>query len=257
MTDVGNVGQGAKISCMRTIFMCTTNLGQDEIVQFAADNCERCYGVLEPHDIDWIQKELVSKTLRGTKRKMGVFMRFFKNISKELQALVRRIDCIAPFLPLAPLERAVVADTELRRFLGRYRDPPVEEGPRVNMRLLGNLVVHHDPDLCESFAEHYQEMEGASSLLRPVKDLINRLTRMEINNELANAPKRLIDDRDVSDVWFSVDEDGNHQILLRKPEPEPRKLKIAVEQEHENVDVDSSLHVQKPSSKSRLASFFK
>lgn len=228
LTDYGAQGGGIKLKCDKTIFICTTNLGQEEILDFARRNQGRCYGTMTEDDIAWVQKELVAKELVGKKEKRGVFLQFFCGINPQLQALVRRIDCIAPFLPLAQQERQVVSDNELRAILGRYRDPPIMEGELSEKRMLGNLVVHHDVDVCKHVAEHYNEMEGASSLQKCVKTIIAKLNRLGINNGLEKAPVRAFGPSQhmKQEVWLAVnEEDDDVKILFQKPEPKQEKSK--------------------------------
>jgi hypothetical protein len=110
--------RGRTIRCGKCIFICTTNLCQQEIVDFTKlpAHQRRMSERMGEQDIQWIDRELVQKTIKPN------LIAFFKRIHPELQALVRRCVLIAPFVPLTPAEQAVVADMELRRF---FEDTPV------------------------------------------------------------------------------------------------------------------------------------
>ncbi|MBT5752918.1 MAG: hypothetical protein HOI33_09480, partial [Rhodospirillaceae bacterium] len=80
---------------------------------------------------------LVQKTIKPA------ILAFLQRISKPMaSALLRRIDLIVPFVPLAREEQVVVGDMELRNFFADYRKPPLwEPKPGEQPRMAGNLVV--------------------------------------------------------------------------------------------------------------------
>jgi hypothetical protein len=167
LTDRGSGGadgeHGQQIDCSKAIFICTTNEGQDEIIDFA--QAQRAWAYPPPstaasqveHTADRLQRELVKRTLRPK------LVQFFKGM--KLEAIVRRLNLIVPFIPFSVPETRVVADTSIRHHFGRMRAPPITTGPAEKQRVVGSIAVLHTRGLCHCVADCYEPMEGASSLL--------------------------------------------------------------------------------------------
>jgi len=148
-----------KIQCNDTIFICTTNLGQSEILEFCNRNAARLMQDTTTEDEHWLQSNLVAQILIGQEEKRGVLRQFFYGIDRNLEALVRRISKVVPFLPLSDNEALVVADSELRQRLSSFRSSPIP-----GIKMVGDLIVRHDLTVCKFVAQNYNRMLGASSL---------------------------------------------------------------------------------------------
>ena len=82
-----------KIACHKTIFICTSNVGDKQIEDFATTHHERVHKKMTKADIAWVQKELCQKILNEQVE------RFFVSVDKDLRPLLSRINVIVPFLP--------------------------------------------------------------------------------------------------------------------------------------------------------------
>jgi hypothetical protein len=164
LTDRGSGGadgeHGQQIDCSKAIFICTTNEGQEEIIDFAQTHQAWLYppcaaeGRQVEKVADRLQRELVKRTLRPK------LIRFFQGM--KLEAIVRRLNIIIPFIPFSKSETLVVSDTYIRHLFGRLREPPAPDGPEP--RVVGSIAAMHTSGLCRCVAECYEPMEGASSL---------------------------------------------------------------------------------------------
>ena len=221
--------RGRTIRCSKCIFICTTNLCQQEIVDFAKlpAHQRRMSERMGEQDIQWIDRELVQPTIKPN------LMTFFRRINPELQALVRRIDLIVPFVPLAREEQVVVGDMELRSFFADYRKPPLwEPKPGEQPRMAGNLVVRHTEDVAELTADEYSVMEGASSMKKAANKFCIPITIGYAEHEWKHAPQVMgvVSGGDGSSVplnkiWLHVpdDESKNVVVATEKPKPKPRR----------------------------------
>ena len=210
----GNSTRGREIDCSQAIFVCTTNEGQDQIIQFAEENYERVYGKCGVDNVDWIQAKFVRKY------KEEVLMKFFKSVSPELQALVRRINLVVPFLPFTEDEQRVLSDLEIRNVLSRWRDPPTED------RDVGNVVVHHTEGLVDLVAKGYVPMEGASSLISEAQRVAQKASTAYYTGTLEHA----IEDRHSRKVcWLHTPEDDPDTVTisLKEPPARPRPVQRA------------------------------
>eukprot|EP00937_MAST-01D_sp_MAST-1D-sp2_P001925 g1925.t1 len=236
----GNLSAGHRarsIDCSKCIFICTTNLCQAQIVDFAKEptNARRIHeSGTHAHDgahgaaALWIEEQLVRKIIEPQ------IFAFFRRINEELQALVRRIDCIVPFMPLAPEERVVVADMELRRFFLDFRHPPQwDEMPGKPQRLAGNLLVRHTDDVADLCAEAYDPMQGASSMHKACQAFTAPITVGYATHEWARADvvkgpiaggyekgAQLVDLRR---LWLHVPDDDMKQVAVSLVKPPPKR----------------------------------
>lgn len=174
LSDASN-NSNPKISCKDTIFICTTNLGQQEIITFCERHSQRLQHESKQEE-DWLQRKLVTDILVGRDAKRGVLRQFFYGVHPTLEALVRRISKVVPFLPLTPKEALIVADSELRKFLGPLRKPPIAQ-----QKLMGNLIVWYNQRVCEILAMEYNVMLGASSLQQRCESIKERLVSGWLN----------------------------------------------------------------------------
>lgn len=226
LTDVGSqAGRGnapQRIDVSRTVWILTSNWGQEEIVNFARANRQRVYGTISEGDVDWLQKELSQKTL------VPLLLRRFKKVHAELQALSRRIDVVVPFLPFTEEQQIVVADTALRQALGVYRDPCVLEGPEDKKRLLGNVKLKHTSGLTKHASTFYDEMQGASSMCGIAREA-NGLFLNKFSEEKLTSPEEKIDSM-MSDqplrqgeqpveMWLHFDEEDGRLSLWEGEAP--------------------------------------
>ena len=213
-TDVGPTDVGAKIDCRQTIFIFMTNLCQEEIIQFAAEN-ERVYQKqFDDEDLYWIQQELVTRRLEPK------ILRFFSGIKSTLAALHCRFDKVIPFLPFTKEEQMVVGDTEIRSFLSRYCQPPVLEGKEEERRILGNFLFHYTKPVVVLASEQYKPMEGASSLLKYVSnDIVPMLQVMRSDGDLKLAPYVILGNKQVQQCWLTI-EDGRCAVIFKEPKEE-------------------------------------
>jgi len=219
LTDFGSGGtcgsdnntRGKEIDCSQAIFVCTTNEGQDKIIEFAEENHERVYGKCGSDDVDWIQSKFVRKY------KEEVLMKFFESVSPELQALVRRINLVVPFLPFTEDERHVVSDLEIRNVLSRWRDPPTEK------RGIGNIVVHHTAGLVDLVAQGYAPMEGASSLIGEAQRVAQKASAAYYNGKLEQATE---DGHSRKVCWLHTLEDDPDTVTVSLKEP-PARSRVA------------------------------
>jgi len=231
LTDVGSqAGRGnapQRIDVHRTVWILTSNWGQEEIVNFARANRQRVYGAITEGDVDWLKKELVQKKLEP------LLLREFKGVHRELQALARRIDLVVPFLPFTEQQQVVVADTALRQVLSVYREPCVLAGDDDKRRLLGNTKLRHTRSLTEHAATFYDEMQGASSMCGVARDA-NGLFLTKFSEEKLAIPERQIDlmksDQPLPpgeqpvEMWLHFDkEDGRLTLWEGTPPPAPRE----------------------------------
>jgi len=183
LTDQGCTGKGAKINASRVVWMLTSNWGQDEILHFAEEHKERVYSKMDEANMSWVETELIKNKLKP------LVMQKFKEVSKELQALSRRINVIAPFLPFTTEEQLVVADCKVRHRFQQYRAPavhPTENNVCGNVdksRLYGNLDLQHTPSYCRFVAEQYQPMEGADSFTNPPAQVDGKFVTKLIQNK--------------------------------------------------------------------------
>eukprot|EP00930_Biecheleria_cincta_P057178 TRINITY_DN43151_c0_g1_i1.p1 TRINITY_DN43151_c0_g1~~TRINITY_DN43151_c0_g1_i1.p1 ORF type:complete len:763 (-),score=151.31 TRINITY_DN43151_c0_g1_i1:148-2436(-) len=214
---------GSKISVFNKVFVITSNLCQDKILEFAQKHAAKMASDVSERDASWVQRELVKKEL------LPCLLRFFKDIDPELQALVSRIDCIVPFLPFSVREQHVVADMELRKFFAEYRNPPQMEGPLEERRPIGHLMVVHTPQVAELAASSYDRMEGARSMQRMARDLHGKLVELHLDGTLDNAEQINVQKQRFAKVYASTDGDSV-QITL---EPPPQPSTICQEQEEE------------------------
>lgn len=171
ITDRGEGQAGRKIDCSKTIFLLTTNIGQEEIIKFYNDHVRKMESaeLQSEEDVEWIQKELVDA-------KLGPLLRaFFQGIASDLSALYRRIDGIVPFLPFSKPEREVVADSVLRGFFAPYREPPRLDGPKELRRPIGSVLAHVYPELVSLTAGAYEEMDGAPSMHKVARRCRNEM----------------------------------------------------------------------------------
>jgi hypothetical protein len=220
---------GRTIHCHKCIFICTTNLCQDEIVAFAKhpDNQHRMSQRMTEADIQWVDRVLVQKTVKPA------ILAFLQRISKSMaSALLRRIDLIVPFVPLAREEQVVVADMELRRFFADFRKPPQwEDLPNVPMRMAGNLLVTHTEDVAELAADEYSEMEGAMSMKKAAKKFCIPIATGYLQHqwEEAETVEGAVGGSDSKTVplkrlWLHVKDDESKMVVVAtvKPKPKPK-----------------------------------
>uniref|UniRef100_A0A6T7VQM6 AAA+ ATPase domain-containing protein n=1 Tax=Cryptomonas curvata TaxID=233186 RepID=A0A6T7VQM6_9CRYP len=212
LTDQGSQARAAgnKIDCSKTIFICMTNLGQKEIVEFADKHRARIYErQLHDADLAWVQKELVDKEIKP------LWERYLKGVSPEMVALYRRFNGIVPFLPFTEHEQVVVADTELRSYLQRYRDPPVldDSVPLEKRRMVGNLIVHNSLRVARLAAKAYEVYEGASSLQKYAQNVHGMLCSKELSGVLDEARRNK---RNLREIWLDIVDD-RVEIAFSKP----------------------------------------
>ena len=154
---------GNKIDCSQTIWILTSNWGQNEIIDFGDTHKERVHQRIdETHDA-WLKHNLVTKIL------LPLCERNFERVDSHLKALSRRIDAIVPFLPFTIPERRVVADIVLRERLSHYREPCRITGPEEKRRSIGNLRLGWSSAFEKHVARCYRSAQGVSGMLSCVK----------------------------------------------------------------------------------------
>jgi hypothetical protein len=220
LTDQGSNAReaGHLIDCSRTIFICMSNLGQKQIVEFAENHKERIYDrQFEEADYHWIGKELVEKQIKP------VWEKFLESISDELLALYRRFDAVIPFLPFTGHEQVVVADTELRLYFADYRNPPDANLPDTTAaashekrRVVGNLIVNHTEQVSRIIAAAYHASEGASALQKAVKVLHGQISSAHLSGGL-NGASPSADTAGKREVWIVAGADDRLEISLLPP----------------------------------------
>jgi len=206
---------GEKISVSNKVFVLTSNIGQDKIIQFAEKHADKMSADASHQIVQWIQRELVKKEL------LPCLRNFFMEISSELQALVSRIDCIVPFMPFTGKEQVVVADMELRKCFAEYRKPPKMEGPFEERRPIGNLIVAHKPPLSKLASSSYDSMEGARSMQRIARDIHGKLVECYLDGVLDDAEKVQINKQHFSKVYVSPCDDTVEISIDPPSEPVP------------------------------------
>jgi hypothetical protein len=152
-------GNSNKIDCSKTVWILTSNWGQDEIVQFASDHQDRVYRKMDAKDEAWLQMNLVKKILQP------IVLKQFQGVHQELKALYSRIDKIVPFLPFTTREQKVVADTALRERENLYRLPAVLTGDPGQRRAIGNMHLTHTKEFGDHAANEYDPMQGARAMV--------------------------------------------------------------------------------------------
>ncbi|CAB9512705.1 Caseinolytic peptidase B protein homolog [Seminavis robusta] len=161
LSDQGSMpaGRGEMIDCKQSIWILTSNWGQEEILRFWEKHKERMHSTIEKKDAEWIQKHLVEKILQP------LLEEEFGDMDKGLKALSRRIDCIIPFLPFSKREVKVVADIALTNRFSWYREPCVLHGPEDQRRSLGNLRMQGTRAFAAYAGSRYDPMKGANGML--------------------------------------------------------------------------------------------
>ena len=167
---------GDKIDCSQSIWILTSNWGQNEIVDFSENNKARVHKKIDQKDVAWIQKKLVGEILRPLFE--------FASVHVDLKALCRRVDVIVPFLPFTTTERKVVADIALIERLSLYREYCVLSGPEEKRRSLGNLFLRSSKAFAAYVAGFYDPMQGASGMLSTVQQVDGRFQMMFLRNQL-------------------------------------------------------------------------
>ena len=178
-----------------------SNRGQDEIIKFAKANPKIYKSQQDDSERHWIKVNLVDRILKP------LWEKFFAEIKPELIALFRRFDAVIPFLPFTEREQLVVADTVIRSYLARYRDPP-QTDPSINQahrRMIGNLIVHHSRKVSLLAGASYCAYEGASSLQKYAKNEISSLLATKyFNSELDTAPRVKVGDESKQECWIDI-----------------------------------------------------
>eukprot|EP00960_Hanusia_phi_P024208 713382-Hanusia_phi.AAC.3 len=217
LTDPSRNSNGQKIDCRQTIFVCMSNRGQEEIIKFAKANPTVYKSQQDDSDRHWIKVNLVERILKP------LWEKFFVGIKPELVALFRRFDAVIPFLPFTEKEQLVVADTVIRSYLARYRDPP-QTDPSINLahrRMIGDLIVHHSRKVALLASESYCPFEGASSLQKYAKNEISSLLATKFfNTELDAAPKVKIGEEIKQECWIDVIPDEKRCHIAFSPPQE-------------------------------------
>ena len=237
------------IDCSKCIFICTTNLTQEDIIQFWRDNAQHTGRRLKSGaDVRWLHKELVKKTIEPK------IFDFFRSIDGELQALVRRIDKIVPFLPLVHEEQVVVADMELRKYFNDYREPPVtpvEAKDGKESRLAGNLLIRHTEDVAKLCRCDYDMMQGASSMQKKVRDVTEPVTTSYISRKFDEAEEVEVPapGRDTASgpktvklrkIWLYVPEDDDELVEIKLSQPPLRKKAVKATAATEPIEANPS-----------------
>ena len=213
-------GTSNKIDCSKTVWILTSNWGQDEIVQFAADNADRVYRKMDEQDEAWLHKHLVKKQLKP------IVLGQFSGVHKELKALASRIDRIIPFLPFTTREQKVVADTALRERENLYRSPAVTTGDTGQRRAVGNMHLCHTKQFGDHAANEYDPMEGARSMVAMAGQVDGKFNvafgRGSLNITTAQRDRMLstvqVDDVPEPKIWIHYDSDSE-VISLQTKEP--------------------------------------
>eukprot|EP00505_MAST-04D_sp_SCG-Rhode-Island_P000067 Stramenopile-MAST_4_protein_67 len=171
---------GSRIDCSQTIWILTSNWGQDEIIKFAQINKDRVYGSITADDADWLQTHLAKKSLKG------LIQQHFETLTRtgDLKALARRIDYIVPFMPFTKIEQAIVADTCCREAFGLYREPKIVNCPQKYRRFCGNLYLRHSKEYCNYVAHQYDESEGTSIIAAVVQEVNGLFLQKLVQEEL-------------------------------------------------------------------------
>ena len=213
-----------KIRTSRTVWILTSNWGQDEIVRFAETHKQRVYGSISEADVDWLKKELGEELLKP------LLLQQFRGVDRELQALARRIDEIVPFLPFTTHEQMVVADMELRRRLSDYRQPCVN-APEDKKRMLGNVMLKHTRMLTAHATKFYDPMTGATTMGNVAREadglFITRFAENKLKSpqhvqELMSSDKPPPTDAQLPEMWLHYDEDvGRVGLWEGEPPPPP------------------------------------
>ena len=172
-------GDGAvtpHIRCDRTVFVCTTNLGQDRIIHFF-DKFQQLvnkrsftnddYTVIRHNLINPLQEE---------------FFDFCKGIHTDVIPLARRFDEIIPFFPFNREEVQVLADSKLRQLFREYRSAPTPH------RYLGWIRYEFSRSVREDIAQRYLPMEGASSIERGMNQISELATGACYDGTLSPPP---------------------------------------------------------------------
>eukprot|EP00961_Rhodomonas_salina_P232912 3146869-Rhodomonas_salina.2 len=133
-------------------------------------------------------------------------------------------------MPFKPEEAEVVADIELRARFAPLHKPPKLDGALAERRLAGNLRVLHDDKVSSLAAADYDQMQGASSMMREAERI-----HAEIVEACAEALPRFtacptLDVVDIDgkarvlrQIWVTVakmDGDGEPQMVIKEQEPE-------------------------------------
>jgi len=238
---------GKRISCANCIFICTTNEGQDEILAFYEEHRERLCGGASNEaalrdEMTWIDNKLVKQKLSDC------FKLFFKRIDKNLEALYRRFDKIIPFMPFKPEEAEVVADIELRARFSPLQKPPKLDGELHERRLAGNLRVIHDDAVSALAAQDYDQMQGASSMMREAEQIHSEIVEAcaEVPPRFTKCPELKVKDIDgktrvLHKIWVTVEEMGGNgdsepQMIIKEHPPENKQDRADAEplEQHRN-----------------------
>ena len=211
-----------KIDCSKTVWILTSNWGQDEIVQFASDHEERVYKRMDERDETWLHKKLVKEILHP------IVLKQFNQVNKELKALASRIDRIVPFMPFTTRQQKVVADTALREREKLYRSPAVIDGDPDQRRAIGNMHFCHTKSFGDHAADQYDPMQGARAMVAiagQVDGMFNvAFSRGRLNITTAQRDRMLntapVDDDVVPEptVWVDYDDD-TELISLHSQQP--------------------------------------
>lgn len=202
---------GEKIDCSQSIWIMTSNWGQNDIIAFGEKHKARVHEKIDQKDVAWIQKNLVNKILRP------LCTRKFASVDEELKALCRRIDGIVPFLPFTTKERRVVADIALIERFSVYREPCVLSGPPEKRRSFGNLFLRSSSAFAAHTAESYDPIQGASAMLSTVQQADGKLQMMFLRAQLGltddqkarlTSPEAPDQATDEPELWVHYDKDA-------------------------------------------------
>ena len=236
-------GRGAnsnKIDCSKTVWILTSNWGQEAIVDFAEANKERVYKRMDERDESWLQTELVEKILRP------FVLQELRGVHKDIQALERRITQIVPFLPFTTRQQKVVADTALRERETLYREPAVLNGPDEGRRIIGNLHLQHTKRFGDYAAEKYEPLRGASSMISIASQVDGKflvaIQKKRLSMSEAQRTRLLsavpVDEEDVPEphVWVHYNDDvKNISLHTVRPLEEETKEKDSDSEEEQDA----------------------
>jgi len=204
-----------KINCSKTIWILTSNWGQEEIIQFAENNSDRVYHSMNDKDVRWVQSTLGRQLKKLVQNQ-------FKYIHSDIQALARRIDGIIPFLPFTITQQKVVADTALREYESSYREPCVKE--EDNRRCIGNVHLQHTKGFVEYAIEEYEPMHGASTMVSAARRTDGKFHVAFRSGQLNITEKQYdrlisfekVDDEEVPEpkLWFHFDKETDRTVIL-------------------------------------------